>query len=118
MRSARRRTGSAWSAAPSTQAAPRASGPTPALSDNASSLPSFLTRSMIAARSGAIAGSGRERVGGLVPRALLDVHPRDRARDHELLGLGGALEEVLELGFAVPSSHQELRLVAVSAQTL
>ena len=28
--------------------------------------------------------------------ALLDVHPRDRTRDHQLLDLGGALEDVVD----------------------
>jgi hypothetical protein len=30
------------------------------------------------------------------PAAPLDVHPRDGARDHELLDLGGALEDVID----------------------
>src|SRR5580692_3802606 len=34
--------------------------------------------------------------------ALLDVHPRDRTGDHELLDLGGALEDVVDLRVAVP----------------
>src|SRR5450759_1467220 len=49
---------------------------------------------------------------------LLDVHPRDRARDHELLDLGGALEDVIDLGVAVPALDRELACVAVAAEDL
>src|SRR6266581_5325392 len=50
--------------------------------------------------------------------SLLDVHPRDRARDHELLDLGGALKDVVDLGVAVPALDRELARVAVAAKDL
>jgi hypothetical protein len=49
---------------------------------------------------------------------LLDVHARDRARDHELLDLGGALEDVIDLRVAVPALDGVLARVAVAAEDL
>src|SRR5947208_6406579 len=75
---------------------------------------------MIAAHSGAIARhpAVSSAQAGWGPRALFDVHPRDRARDHQLLDLGGALEDVVDLGVAVPALHRELARVAVAAENL
>jgi hypothetical protein len=50
--------------------------------------------------------------------ALLDVHPRDRPGDHQLLDLGGALEDVIDLRVAVPALDGELARVAVAAEDL
>src|ERR1700722_8441516 len=69
----------------------------------------------VACTSCAQTGDGRLRASG---RPLLDVHPRDRARDHELLDLGGTLEDVVDLGVAVPALDGELAGVAVAAEDL
>src|SRR5438270_4727731 len=50
--------------------------------------------------------------------ALPDLHPRDRARDHELLDLRGALEDVVDLRVAVPALDRELPRIAVAAEDL
>src|SRR3954454_6034436 len=49
---------------------------------------------------------------------LPDVHPRDGARDDQLLDLRGALEDVVDLRIPVPALDRELARVAVSAQDL
>src|ERR1700694_1233454 len=62
----------------------------------------------------------RPPTGWLIPRppALLDVHPADRPRDHQLLDLGGALEDVVDLGVAGPGVDRVLARVAVAAEDL
>src|SRR5207245_171225 len=52
------------------------------------------------------------------PVQLLYVHPADRTRDHELLDLGRALEDVVDLRVAVPALDRELPRVAVAAEDL
>ncbi len=69
-------------------------------------------------RRAAAAAAAHGRAGGRAGLRLLDVHPRDRARDHELLDLGGALEDVVDLGVAVPALDGELARVAVAAEDL
>ena len=49
---------------------------------------------------------------------LLDVHTRDRTRDHELLDLGCSLEDVVDLRVAMPALDRELTCVAVAAKDL
>src|SRR5437588_540787 len=49
---------------------------------------------------------------------LLDVHPRDRSGDDELLDLRGSLEDVVDLRVAVPALDWELARVAVAAEDL
>src|SRR4051794_10991438 len=49
---------------------------------------------------------------------LPDVHSRDRPGDDQLLDLGRALEDVVDLRVAVPALHRELPRVAVAAQDL
>src|SRR3954466_860627 len=49
---------------------------------------------------------------------LLDLHPADRAGDHEALDLGGALEDRVDLGVAVHALDRVLTRVAVAAEDL
>src|SRR5690348_1816630 len=50
--------------------------------------------------------------------ALLDLHARDRTRDHQALDLRGALEDRPDLGVAVHALDGELPRVAVAAEDL
>src|SRR6266568_7933204 len=52
-----------------------------------------------------------------VPKSA-NVHARDSAGDHQLLDLLGALEEVVDLGVAVPALDGEVADVAVAAEDL
>src|SRR5579859_91529 len=49
---------------------------------------------------------------------LVDVHPRDRPGDDELLDLRGPLEDVVDLRVAVPALDGELARIAVAAEDL
>src|SRR5438270_3060849 len=65
-----------------------------------------------------LSAAGYPQVAAGFPGELLDVHPRDRPRDDQLLDLGGALEDVVDLGVAVPALDRELARVAVAAENL
>src|ERR1044072_2695079 len=47
-----------------------------------------------------------------------DVHAGDGSRDHQLLDLLGSLEQVVDLGVAVPALDGEVADVAVAAEDL
>src|SRR5664280_1626971 len=55
---------------------------------------------------------------GARSRGLLDVYSADCSGDHELLDLGGALEDVVDLRVAVPALDGILARVAVAAEDL
>src|SRR6516162_2686695 len=71
-----------------------------------------------AARAPARTLSASPRTRACIPEVLLDLHAGDRTCDHELLDLGGSLEDVVDLGVAVPALDRELACVAVASQDL
>ena len=58
------------------------------------------------------------RTGLVAGLSLLDVHPRDRSGDDQLLNLSRTLEDVVDLRVAVPALDGELARVAVAAEDL